>query len=154
MNNDTLGNCIACRRETGSLAVYSPNNTINFLCYQCRGRHGVGGYLFTIRRTFVGETYRYRITNRGLDIVGVDFGAPLEIINHLPEGGVILKVKGHTGWGGIGLTTYYETTYYLAQYMGSDNIRFLYSCEPGRYYKRAIQALSDLAYKLRSGELE
>ena len=98
---------------------------------------------------------KYReLPKGGLHVVGIDFGyRGIHCVKKMGKH-EIWKAPGHSGWSGIGMTSYYPTTYYLVEIVvapvdyGLGVVLFLNDGEFGLHWRAGIKTLQDIANRI------
>lgn len=94
----------------------------------------------TISHSTVISRCRFDITKGRHCFRGVDMGRAAQIIKEYPGAWTILKVPGHLTWGGVGMTRYQSTCFYLI-HVKDGSVTDCYEGEFGRQYRQGILEL-------------
>ena len=91
---------------------------------------------------YIGCTYHRNIVPRYC-FAGYDLSHAAEFfIRH--KWWRVIKIKGHTGWSGIGMTSYYETNYLVVKLNKQFKVIEAYDGYFGKEWRKGIQEIKEL----------
>lgn len=97
-------------------------------------------------------SYHPRRIQMGKDHVqtpGIDWGGLPKVI-YTQGNYEIWRIKGHTGWSGIGMTSYYPTEYRIAKREG-ERVHLSQGHAFGKDWRKGLEALKERIKELQDG---